>query len=50
MTLFLAKLKHDGSFEAYDIKDGKLNYNWRKDKRFSLLAKNDKSNIEEYNK
>lgn len=51
MVLFMAKLKHDGSYEAYKIDtDGKLKYDWTLDKRFSLLASKDKSNIEEYNK
>lgn len=50
MVLFMSKLKHDGSYKAYSIVDGKLIYNWRMDERFNLLASNDKSNIEAYNK
>lgn len=50
MVLFMGKLKHDGSHKAYSIVDGKLVYNWRMDERFKLLASNDKSNMEAYNK
>jgi hypothetical protein len=50
MVLFMGKLKHDGSYNAYSIVDGKLVYNWRMDKRFNLLASNDKSDMEAYNK
>ena len=50
MVLFMGKLKHDGSHGAYSIVDGKLVYNWRMDKRFNLLASNDKSDVEAYNK
>ncbi|MEE0820915.1 hypothetical protein [Catenibacterium sp.] len=46
----MGKLKHDGSHNAYSIVDGKLVYNWRMDKRFNLLASNDKSDMEAYNK
>lgn len=50
MVLFMAKLKHDGSHEAYYIEDGQLKYNWRNDKRFNLLANKDTSNMDAYNK
>lgn len=50
MVLFMGKLKHDNSYRAYSIVDGKLIYNWRMDGRFDLLASNDKSNMEAYNK
>lgn len=50
MVLFMGKLKHDGSYKAYSIIDGRLVYNWRMDDRFNLLASNDKSNMEAYNK
>lgn len=50
MVLFMAKLKHDGSYKAYSVENGILKYNWTLDERFSLLASNNKSNIEEYNK
>jgi hypothetical protein len=50
MVLFMAKLKHDGSKDAYSVKNGQLVYNWRMDKRFDLLASNNKSDMEAYNK
>lgn len=43
-------MHHDGVNDAYFIKDGKLVYDWTRDKRFSKYAHNDKSNMEEYNK
>lgn len=52
MVLFVAKMNHDGCYNAYiqDPKTKRLEYKWRLDKRFNLLATNDKSNLEEYNK
>ncbi len=50
MVLFVAKLKHDGSINAYTVENGQLKYNWRMDKRFSLIANDDKSDIAAYNK
>lgn len=54
MVLFVAKMKHDGCYDAYELtKEKRLKYNWRKDKRFNLLAKGPegaKINQEEYNK
>ena len=51
MVLFVAKMKHDGCYDAYSLdENGRLKYEWRKDKRFDLLASNDKSDIEAYNK
>jgi hypothetical protein len=51
MVLFVAKMKHDGCYDAYSLdENGRLKYEWRKDKRFDLLAANDKSDIEAYNK
>jgi len=49
MTIFLAQMKNDGSFEAHSIKNGKLIYDWTKDKRFKAFAENS-PNKEEYNK
>lgn len=49
MVLFIAQLKHDGSIDAYSVANGQLTYNWRADKRFNLIASNDKSNMEKYN-
>jgi hypothetical protein len=46
----MGKLKHDGSKNAYSVIDGQLVYNWRMDERFNLLANNDKSDMEAYNK
>lgn len=40
LTLFIAKMIVDGCFDAHSLdKNGKLIYDWRKDKRFSELAK-----------
>lgn len=51
MTLFVAKCIHDGTWDAFSLnKEGVLEYDWKKDKRFNLLAKNDKSNLDEFNK
>ena len=51
MVLFVAKMHHDGCYDAYELnKDNRLEYTWRKDKRFNLLATNDKSDLEAYNK
>lgn len=44
MTLFVAKLHHDGAWDAYSLDDEhRLVYNWRKDKRFSAYAAGDTS-------
>lgn len=40
MTIIVAKMLEDGSWDAIDIKDGKLEYNWKKDKRYYHLANN----------
>jgi len=51
MVLFVAKAMEDGTWHAFDLnKDGELVYDWKKDARFSLLANNDKTNLELYNK
>lgn len=42
MTLFYAQCIHDGVQDALYDDNGKLGYNWRKDKRFAALAKGDK--------
>ena len=53
MVLFVAKMKHDGCYDAYELdKENRLVYNWRKDDRFSLLAKGEegkKQDLEKYN-
>ena len=50
LVLFSAQMHHDGVDQAYFIKDKQLVYDWTLDKRFSKYAKNDTSNMEEYNK
>ena len=51
MTLFVAKCIHDGTWDAFSLdNEGLLKYDWKKDKRFDLLAKNDKSNLDAFNK
>jgi len=49
MTIIVAKMKADGIWDALEVKDNQLVYNWKKDKRFSAYANNDKSNITVYN-
>lgn len=44
MTLFVAKCCTDGVYDAFDIKDGQLVYDWKKDERFKVFASGDKSN------
>lgn len=39
MTIFGAQMRGDGCFEAHSIVDGKLVYDWTKDKRFDIFAK-----------
>lgn len=54
MVLFVAKMNKDGCYDAYTLDDEKrLVYNWKKDKRFNILAKGElgkKENLEEYKK
>lgn len=52
MTIFVAQMKADGSYEAHSVnqKTGELEYDYKLDKRFRAYATNDKSNMEEYNK
>lgn len=38
MTLFVSQMIHDGTFDAYSKVDGKLVYDFSKDKRFNLLS------------
>lgn len=50
MTLFVAKLHHDGAYDAYSLDENhRLKYDWRKDKRFSEYAAGNTSSPE-YNK
>lgn len=41
MTIFYAYMIKDGSLDAHEIKDGHVEYDWTKDKRFSIYAKYD---------
>lgn len=54
MVLFVAQMHKDGCYDAYTLnKEQRLEYDWRKDKRFSLYAQGPegaKINQEEYNK
>lgn len=43
MTLFVAKCYKDGVYDAFDIKDGKLVYDWKKDERFKIYASGNKA-------
>jgi len=38
LTIFGAQMRGDGCFDAHSIKDGKLVYDWTKDKRFDVFA------------
>lgn len=38
MILFVAKLMEDGVWDAISFEDGKMVYDWKKDKRFSIYA------------
>lgn len=48
MVLFVAKCMKDGCWEAFDLKDNKLVYDWRKDKRYSIYADKTKEGTKEY--
>lgn len=48
MTIIIAQLKEQGVWDALEVKDNKLVYDWKKDKRFSVYANNDTSNPEYY--
>jgi hypothetical protein len=50
MSLFIAKAMEDGVLDAWTVVDGELKYNWRKDKRFSLLTNKANKNNPEYKK
>ena len=43
MTIIVAKMLADGTWDAYEVKDGKLVYNFKKDKRFSDIANGKKN-------
>lgn len=49
MVYFVAKAIHEGIWGAISLdKDGLIKYDWKKDKRFNLLATNNQNNKEEY--
>jgi hypothetical protein len=48
MVLFVAKCMKDGCWDAFSIKDGKLVYDWKKDKRYSIYADESKKGTKEY--
>jgi len=43
MGIFVAELIKDDAWKAHSFKDGKLEYDWRKDGRFEAYANNRKS-------
>nr|DAR76421.1 MAG TPA: hypothetical protein [Caudoviricetes sp.] len=43
MSIIVAKMIADGTWDAYDVIDGKLVYNFKKDKRFSDIANGKKN-------
>ena len=49
MTIIVAKMKADGIWDALEVKDGQLVYNYKKDKRFSAYA-NGNTSDPNYNK
>lgn len=44
MSIFDAQMMKDGTWDAHEVKNGKLVYNWKLDKRFEAYANNDTSN------
>jgi hypothetical protein len=40
MAIIVAKMLEDGSWDALSVKDGKLEYDWKRDKRYYHLANN----------
>ena len=48
MVLFVAKCKKDGCWEAFDLENNKLVYNWKKDKRYSIYADPSKKGSKQY--
>lgn len=49
MTLFYAQMHKDGNIDAHKIVNGKLVYDWKKDKRFEAFANGNKSDLKKYN-
>lgn len=52
MSIFLSQMQGDGCLEAHSIENGRLVYDWKKDKRFSKFAANPKlkTSDPEYNR
>lgn len=50
MVILVARMKNDGIWDAIEIEDGQLKYNWKKDKRYNLYANKTNPNSEEYKK
>ncbi len=51
MTIFVAKMINEGSFDAHSIdENGNLVYDSSKDARYRTYLMNDRSNMDEYNK
>lgn len=48
MTIIVAKMKADGIWDALEVKDGKLVYNFKEDKRFQALTQG-KTSDPDYN-
>lgn len=46
MVLFIARMHKDGCYDAYEMKNGRLEYDWTKDKRFELLQQPEPSDPE----
>lgn len=46
MTLFIAQLHKEGIMDAFSVKDGRLEYDFKKDKRFSHLINGNQSSPE----
>ena len=45
ITIFVSQMKGDGCFDAHSIENGKLVYDWTKDKRFDLFANTVESDV-----
>ena len=49
LAIFLSQMQGDGTLEAHSVVDGRLVYDWKKDKRFEAFA-NGRTSDPEYNK
>lgn len=51
LTIFQAQMRADGTWDAYEVKDGQLVYDWTKDKRFDIVSQGSRMKSHpEYNK